>query len=99
MKTQTFIIGCALALALLLFAQQRRTEAVLPSGFRAVVDLTHTINGKVPPFSLAQSANYKVTVEDTIEKNKVFVRDFSMPEHYGTHIDAPAHFAAGMWTV
>lgn len=99
MKIQTFVIGCALALALLLFAQQRRTETVLPSGFRAVVDLTHTINDKVPPFSLSQSANYKITVEDTIEKDKVFVRKFSMPEHYGTHIDAPAHFAAGLWTV
>ena len=99
MKIQTFIIGCALALALLLFAQQRRTETVLPSGFKAVVDLTHTINDKVPPFSLSQSANYKITVEDTIEKDKVFVRKFSMPEHYGTHIDAPAHFAAGLWTV
>lgn len=99
MKTQTFVIGCALALALILFAQQRRTETVLPSGFRAVVDLTHTINDKVPPFNLAQSESYKVTVEDTIEKNKVFVRKFSMPEHYGTHIDAPAHFASGLWTV
>jgi kynurenine formamidase len=99
MKIQTFVIGCALALALLLFAQQRRTEAVLPSGFTAVVDLTHTINDKVPPFNPTQSASYKVTVEDTIEKDKVFVRKFSMPEHYGTHIDAPAHFAAGLWTV
>jgi len=99
MKTQTFVIGCALALALFLFAQQRRTDTVLPSGFHAVVDLTHTINDKVPPFSSAQSENYKVTVEDTIEKDKVFVRKFSMPEHYGTHIDAPAHFARGLWTV
>ena len=99
MKIQTFVVGCALALALLLFAQQRRTETVLPSGFRAVVDLTHVINDKVPPFSLTQSPDYKVTVEATIEKNKVFVRKFSMPEHYGTHIDAPAHFAKGLWTV
>lgn len=99
MKIQTFVIGCVLALALLLFAQQRHTETVLPSGFRAVVDLTHTINDKVPPFSFSQRADYKVTVQSTIDKNKVFVRNFSMPEHYGTHIDAPAHFARGLWTV
>src|ERR1041385_995346 len=99
MKIQTFIIGCAFALALLLFAQQRRTETVLPRGFHAVVGLTHTIYDKVPPFSVAQSQDYKVTVEDTIEKNKVFVRKFSMPEHFGTHIDAPARFAKGLWTV
>ncbi len=99
MKIQTFVIGCALALALLLFAQQRRAETVLPGGFRAVVDLTHTINDKVPPFNLSQKADFKVTTQATIAKDKVFVRNFSMPEHYGTHIDAPAHFAAGMWTV
>ncbi|HSS96627.1 MAG TPA: cyclase family protein [Terriglobales bacterium] len=71
----------------------------MPSGFRAVVDLTHTINDKVPPFSANQSQDFKVTVEGTLEKNHVFVRKFSMPEHYGTHIDAPAHFAKGLWTV
>jgi kynurenine formamidase len=98
MKIQTFVIGCALALALLLFAQQR-TQTVLPSGFKAVVDLTHSINDQVPPFNFAQRADYKVTTQATIAKDKVFARNFSMPEHYGTHIDAPAHFAAGMWTV
>ena len=99
MKIQTFVIGCFLALALLLFAQQRRAETVLPSGFHAVVDLTHTINGKVPTFALTQNADYKTAVEGTIEKDHYFARNFSMPEHYGTHIDAPAHFAKGLWTV
>lgn len=35
----------------------------------------------------------------TIEKDGYFARDFSLPEHFGTHIDAPAHFASGAWTV
>lgn len=99
MKIHTFVIGCALALALFLFAQQRRTETVLPSGFRAVVDLTHPINGKVPTFSPDESDDYKVQVAGTIEKNHYFARKISLPEHYGTHIDAPAHFAKGLWTV
>jgi len=99
MKIHTFVIGCVLAIALLLFAQQRRVEPAMPGGFRAVVDLTHTINDKVPPYSLEESADYKVTIEATIEKNKYFARKFSLPEHYGTHIDAPAHFAKGLWTV
>ena len=99
MKIQTFVIGSVLAIALLLFAQQRHVEPVLPSGFRAVVDLTHSINDKVPPYGLDEGGGYKVTTEATIEKNKVFARKFSLPEHYGTHIDAPAHFAQGMWTV
>src|SRR5690348_9592051 len=99
MKTQTFVIGCALALALFLFAQQRRTETVLPGGFRAVVDLTHSINEKVPTFSLDETKDYKVQVAATIEKDHYFARKVGLPEHFGTHIDAPAHFAKGLWTV
>ena len=99
MKIQTFVIGCALALALFLFAQQRRTETVLPSGFRAVVDLTHPISDKVPTFSPDESADYKVQVAATIEKEHYFARKISFPEHFGTHIDAPAHFVKGLWTV
>jgi kynurenine formamidase len=99
MKIHTFVVGCVLALALLLFAQQRRSDAVQPAGFRAVLDLTHAVNGKVPTFDPAEAADYKVTVVGTIEKNKYFARNISLPEHYGTHIDAPAHFARGLWTV
>jgi len=99
MKIQTFVIGCALALALFLFAQQRRTEVVLPGGFRAVVDLTHPINDKVPTFSPAEARDYKVQTAATIEKDHYFARKIGFPEHFGTHIDAPAHFARGLWTV
>src|SRR5262249_1763148 len=28
-----------------------------------------------------------------------YARSFATEEHYGTHLDAPAHFARGMWTV
>jgi kynurenine formamidase len=93
MKIQTFVIGCVVALALLLFAQQRRSDAVESTGYHGVVDLTHSSNGKAP------TADHKVTIDSTIEKNKYFTRKISHPEHYGTHIDAPAHFARGLWTV
>ena len=99
MKIQTFVIGCVLALALLLFAQQRRTEAVESTGFHGIVDLTHSINGKVPTYGPNENADYKVIVDSTIEKDKYFTRKSSLPKHYGTHIDAPAHFARGLWTV
>jgi len=99
MKAHTFVAGCALALALLLFGQQRPTEAGQPSIFRAILDLTHTVNGKNPTYDLAESADYQVKTIATIEKNKYFARKISLPEHYGTHIDAPAHFARGLWTV
>ena len=98
MKIRTFVIGHGLALALFLFAQ-RRPEAAQPAGFHAVVDLTHTINGNVPTYELAEKSAYQVKTVATIEKDKYFARNISLPEHFGTHIDAPAHFARGMWTV
>jgi kynurenine formamidase len=99
MKIQTFVIGCTLALALLLFAQKRHMEGVEPSGFHAVIDLTHAINGHIPTFDPSELADYKVTTDTTIEKDHYFSRKISLPEHFGTHIDAPAHFARGLWTV
>ena len=98
MKIKTFVIGYVLALALFLFAQ-RHTDGVQPSGFRASVDLTHTVNAKVPTFEVTDKPAYQAKTVATIEKNKYFLRDISLPEHFGTHIDAPAHFAKGAWTV
>jgi kynurenine formamidase len=98
MKIKTFVIGYVLALALFLFAQ-RHTDAAQPAGFRAVVDLTHTVNANVPTFDVEEKPVYQVKTVATIEKNKYFLRNISLPEHFGTHIDAPAHFAKGGWTV
>jgi len=98
MKIRTFVIGFVLALALFLFAQHH-PEAAQPAGFHAVVDLTHAINENVPTYGLAEQSAYQVKTVATIEKDKYFARNISLPEHFGTHIDAPAHFARGMWTV
>jgi kynurenine formamidase len=38
-------------------------------------------------------------VNATVEKNGYFTRSFWMLEHYGTHLDAPAHFPPGKATV
>jgi kynurenine formamidase len=43
MKAQTFVIGCALALALFLFAKKRHTDNI-PAEFRSVVDLTQSVD-------------------------------------------------------
>ncbi len=99
MKTQTFVIGCALALALLLFAQQRRPDGVQATGFHSIVDLTHAVNGSNPTYSPEEGSEYKVSSDATYEKDKYFARKITLPEHFGTHIDAPAHFVRGLWTV
>jgi len=99
MKYKTLVIGYALAVALLLFGQQHRTDTLQPSGFRAIVDLTHSINTQTPAFEASAKSPFSAKTVATIEKDQYFARSISLPEHFGTHIDAPAHFARGMWTV
>jgi kynurenine formamidase len=98
MKVKTFIIGCALALALLLFAQHRPDSAAAPE-FHEIVDLTHAINAQVPTYELSDKPAFRATTVATVDKDGYFAREISLPEHFGTHLDAPAHFARGLWTV
>ena len=44
MRIHTFVVGIIFALALLLFAQKRFSEQPRPSGFSAVLDLTHQVD-------------------------------------------------------
>src|SRR5258708_3936182 len=97
MKLRTLIAGYVLALTILLFAQHRGTVAQ-PGGFHAIVDLTHAVNAQVPKFDPAE-AGFQAKTLQTIEKDGYLARYISLPEHFGTHIDAPAHFARGLWTV
>ena len=87
-----------LALALFLFAQ-RHESVTQPSSFRTIVDLTHTINGQTPNYEVSGTPSYQAKTVATLEKDGYFARQISLPEHFGTHLDAPAHFAPGLWTV
>lgn len=98
MKAKTFIFGCALALALLLFGQHRQNSVPVPE-FHQILDLTHTINAQVPTYELSEKPAFRATVIATVAKDGYFAREISLPEHFGTHLDAPAHFAPGLWTV
>ncbi len=98
MKINTFIVGCVLALALLLFAQRRQDSAETLS-FHRVVDLTHTLDAQTPNYEVTKTPAYQARVVATIDKDGYFAREISLPEHFGTHLDAPAHFVPGMWTV
>jgi kynurenine formamidase len=98
MKAKTFIVGCALALALLLFAQRHENSSP-GSGFHSVVDLTHTIDAQTPTYEVSATPDYQAKNVATIEKDGYYAREISLPEHFGTHLDAPAHFARGLWTV
>jgi kynurenine formamidase len=82
-----------------LSSPQERTGTKLAALFRTVQDLTHPINQNVPNYLPTEESPYCSKVVATTEKDGYFARDFSLPEHFGTHIDAPAHFAHGLWTV
>ena len=97
-RWKTLAIGLGLALALLLFAQHRNAMREQIS-FTGVIDLTHTLNDHSPSWDGAAQSPYSVRTLGTIEHDGYYYRSFTTEEHYGTHLDAPAHFAKRMWTV
>ena len=70
----------------------------IASGKTRVVDLSYAISDKLVPWP-GDEKYFEAKVNATVEKNGYFTRSFWMLEHYGTHLDAPAHFAAGKTTV
>ncbi|MGC2107885.1 MAG: cyclase family protein [Candidatus Korobacteraceae bacterium] len=95
---KAFAVGCTLALTLLLFAQHK---PAMPdqNSHRAVIDLTHTLNDRSPNWEGTEKSPYQSSELGNLGRDGYYSRVFTTQEHYGTHMDAPAHFAAGAWTV
>src|SRR5258708_15910061 len=70
----------------------------VPSGKTRVLDLSYAISDKLVPWP-GDEKFFEAKVNATIEKNGYFTRSFWMLEHYGTHLDAPAHFPPGTTSV
>ena len=68
------------------------------SGKTRVLDLSYAINDKLVPWP-GDEKFFEAKVNASVEKNGYFTRSFWMLEHYGTHLDAPAHFPPGKTTV
>ena len=62
-----------------------------------VVDLGHPLADSDP--SWTGEKVFTRTQAETIEADGYAGGWFASDEHFGTHLDAPAHFAAGHWTV
>src|SRR5215470_11079097 len=95
-----FFAICTVA-SLTFFSQNARRDSVLdeiPSGKTRVLDLSYAINDKLVPWP-GDEKWFEAKVNATVEKNGYFTRSFWMLEHYGTHLDAPAHFPPGKTTV
>ncbi len=93
MKIQKFVVGYVLALALLLFAQQRPSTSQ-PSGFREVADLTHSLSAQ--GFESPRNPAYRL---QPVAFTGIKASDGSSPEQFATRIDAPALLGHGRWTV
>jgi kynurenine formamidase len=91
---------CFPVLLALLFQNTHRDSVLegVPSGKTRVLDLSYAINDKLVPWP-GDERFFEATVNARVEKNGYFTRSFWMLEHYGTHLDAPAHFPPGKTTV
>jgi len=72
--------------------------AGVPSGQTQVVDLSYAVNDHLPAWP-GDDRPFVATAKATFEKDGYFTRSFCSLEHYGTHMDAPAHFIEGQATV
>jgi kynurenine formamidase len=66
----------------------------ISDGSTRVVDMTYAINDKLPAWP-GDDRHFEAKNVATPEKDGYFARSFWMLEHYGTHLDAPAHFPPG----
>jgi kynurenine formamidase len=66
----------------------------ISDGSTRVVDMTYAINDKLPAWP-GDDRTFEAKVVATPQKDGYFARSFWTLEHYGTHLDAPAHFPPG----
>jgi kynurenine formamidase len=95
------IAAVSLAAFMTLLPQDTKDRAKLegiPTGKTRVLDLSYAISDKLVPWP-GDEKFFEAKVNATVEKNGYFTRSFWMLEHYGTHLDAPAHFPPGKATV
>lgn len=74
-------------------SQGRGSGATKQFAFRNITDLTHPLSPQFPVFPAFEQMKVKTRV--TFEDDGFYARTWEVGEHTGTHMDAPAHFAAG----
>jgi kynurenine formamidase len=67
-------------------------------GRMRVMDMGHALGPDNPAWP-GDKKPFEATVNARIEKEGYFTRKFRSLEHFGTHVDAPAHFTKGGLTV
>jgi kynurenine formamidase len=84
----TFAVLGIVALGAFVAAQDRQPR---------VIDLGHAIQVTDPSWDAAPA--YQRSVVATLEKDGYAGGKITVEEHFGTHVDAPAHFSPRGWTV
>ena len=95
------VLAAGMVAIMILLPQKSRQDSMLEgisTGKTRVLDLSYAISEKLVPWP-ADEKWFEAKVNATVEKNGYFTRSFWMLEHYGTHLDAPAHFPPGKTTV
>lgn len=80
-------------------AEKRVDLRRLFSGDVRFVDLTYGLNARNPFWPGDNYQPFELKTIATLEKDGVLSKTISMPEHLGTHIDAPNHFEKGQPSV
>ena len=71
----------------------RRFINGIQDGTVKVVDLTHTIDKSAPYWpEETPGTPFHTSIAATYQKDGYFARNLTIPEHFGTHMDAPIHF-------
>jgi kynurenine formamidase len=87
----------ASALLLVCFSAACTGRAAVTPASERIVDLGHALAATDPSWD--GSAAFARRVVATLDKDGYTAGRIEVEEHFGTHFDAPAHFAAGGWTV
>lgn len=78
--------------------QKNAVIDALTQGKLRIVDLTHAINEHIPAFDSEPGA-FVYERLCSVERDGCFAGAFRIEEHFGTHMDAPAHFVQGAATI
>jgi kynurenine formamidase len=96
-------LATIVSVAVLVGAQERAPRGDnpfvgIPCRFTRVLDLSYAISDRLTAWP-GDTRAFEAKLNATAEKDGYFTRSFWMLEHFGTHIDAPAHFPPGAATV
>ena len=82
----------ALCVPVLSFAEEPPTLEALFSGKLKTVDLSYKLNSTSPYWPGENYQPFELKTIATLENDGVLSKVITLPEHLGTHIDAPNHF-------